>query len=184
LAVIVASRPGPEDGIARLGTGPARRAWPKPGIAGGVAWPAPYHRHVPSLALLAIGLATFVLLLAPTRRLQISGWSPRALGGYLIGMLMLTLSIAYLPISARLLVPILVLGYLAPFVTARPALDRLRGVRRPGVTVERPPIKTVSGPARDLPAEPRATDSEPAADEPAADEPNELRQPGRRPPVE
>jgi hypothetical protein len=106
---------------------------------------------VPSLTLLAIALALFVLLLAPTRRLSASGWPPRALGGYLLGMLIIGLAAIFSPISTRLLVPILVVGYLAPFVTARTGLDRLRRGRRPGVTVERAPIKTVSGPARDVP---------------------------------
>ncbi len=93
----------------------------------------------------------FVALLVPTRRLQAVGWSPRALGGYLLGMLLIGLSFAVLPISARVLVPILVVGYLAPFVTARNGLDRLRR-RGPGVGVERRPVKAVSGPARDVPA--------------------------------
>jgi len=107
---------------------------------------------VPTPALLAIALGLFVLLLVPARRLQAAGWPPRALGGYMLGMLLIGLSFAVLPISARVLVPILVVGYLAPFVTARNGLDRLRRRGRVSVAVERRPVKAVSGPARDVPA--------------------------------
>ncbi len=138
---------------------------------------------MPSPALLAIALVLFSLLLAPTRRLQVAGWSPRALGAYLLAMLLLGLSLAYLPISARFLAPILVVGYLAPFVTVRSGLDRLRRVRRSGVTVERPPIKVVSGPVRDLPSdgETEDVDSVDVADTPG--EPDEAisRPPGGDP---
>ncbi len=116
---------------------------------------------MPSPTLLTLALALFVLLLVPTRRLMRAGWPPRALGTYLGGMLLLGLVVAELPGPARYLVPILVVGYLAPFVTVRDGLDRLRGRRgspvpdgrdgtTPEVRVERPPVKQVSGPARDV----------------------------------
>jgi hypothetical protein len=105
---------------------------------------------MPSPALLAIALVLFVLLLAPTGRLQRAGWRPRALGTYLLGMLLMGLLVAELPVTARFLVPVVVLGFLAPFVSLRAGIDRLRRPGRPAV-VERPPIKTVHGPARDIP---------------------------------
>jgi hypothetical protein len=108
----------------------------------------------------------FVLLLAPTRRLQAAGWPPRALGAYLLGMILIGLSFAVLPISARLAVPILVVGYLAPFVTARNGLDRLRNRGRAGMSVDRPPVKAVSGPARDVPATRMPDQGAPAATRP------------------
>jgi hypothetical protein len=107
---------------------------------------------VPSPALLALALVLFLVLLAPTDRLRRAGWPPRALGAYLLAMLLLGLLVAELPGPARFLVPILILGYLAPFVAARVGLDRLRTARQPTVTVERPPIKHVEGPARDVPS--------------------------------
>ncbi len=119
---------------------------------------------MPSLAFLVLALVMFALLLPPTQRLQRAGWPPRALGGYLAAMLGLGLALAFLPISARFVVPIIVIGYLAPFVVARTGLERWRGRSRSTVSVERPPIKTVSGPARDLPGEAR-TDDEQAARE-------------------
>ncbi len=106
---------------------------------------------MPSPALLALALVLFFVLLAPTDRLRRAGWPPRALGAYLVTMLLLGLFLAELPGPARFLVPILVLGYLAPFVAARVGLDRFRAARRPVVTIERPPIKHVEGPARDVP---------------------------------
>jgi hypothetical protein len=114
---------------------------------------------VPSPALLALALVLFFVLLAPTDRLRRAGWPPRALGAYLVTMLLLGLLLAELPGPARFLVPILVLGYLAPFVAARVGLVRFRA-RQPVVTVERPPIKHVEGPARDVPPPDAAAPSE------------------------
>lgn len=115
---------------------------------------------MPSPALLAIALVLFVLLLAPTGRLQRAGWPPRALGGYLLGMLALSLLVAALPGPTRFLVPIIVLGFLAPFVAVRAGIGRWRRPARP-VVVERPPIKTVHGPARDV--SPTGPPDDPAA---------------------
>jgi len=115
---------------------------------------------VPSPALLALALVLFFVLLAPTDRLRRAGWPPRALGIYLVTMLLLGLLFAELPGPARFLVPILVVGYLAPFVAARVGLDRFRATRQPVVTVERPPIKHVEGPARDVPPPEAAAPSE------------------------
>jgi hypothetical protein len=113
-----------------------------------------------SPALLAIALVLFVLLLAPTGRLQRAGWPPRALGAYLIVMLGLGLLVAYLPGPTRFLVPIIVVGFLAPFVAVRGGFERWR---RPGrsVVVEPAPVKTVHGPARDV--APAIPTGEPAA---------------------
>ncbi|MDP9483649.1 MAG: hypothetical protein M3P84_10550 [Chloroflexota bacterium] len=120
---------------------------------------------MPPPALLAIALILFVLLLAPTSRLQRAGWHPRALGGYLIAMFLLSLLVAWLP-GTRFLIPIIVLGFLIPFISVR--AGRWRRPARSAV-VERPPIKTVHGPARDVsPTE--ASDDLPGADRSGADE--------------
>ena len=104
-----------------------------------------------SPTFLAVALTLFVVLLLPVDRLRRAGWSPRAMSAYLLTMLVLGLVLVELPGPARFLVPILIIGYLAPFVTARVGLDRFRPARQPTITVERPPIKQVSGPARDVP---------------------------------
>jgi len=117
---------------------------------------------MPSPAILALAGLLFLLLLIPTRRLQLAGWPARALGSYLGGMLVLGLVAAELRGPTRFLVPILVIGYVAPFVTLRSGIERLLGGgrRRKGggrdVRVERPPMRSVSGPARDVPPEDRA----------------------------
>jgi hypothetical protein len=117
---------------------------------------------VPSPAILALTGLLFLLFLIPTRRLQLAGWPARALGSYLGGMLLLGLVAAELRGPTRFLVPILVIGYVAPFVTLRSGIERLLGGGRrrkgggPDVRVERPPMRSVSGPARDVPPEERA----------------------------
>lgn len=130
---------------------------------------------MPNPALLALVGILFVLLLAPTRRLQLAGWSSRALATYLGSMLLLGFLVAELRGPARFLVPILVIGYLAPFVTLRSGLDRLRGRDGQGghseVRVERPPVKSVSGPARDVrPGEPGEREEPDEPDEPGGSE--------------
>jgi hypothetical protein len=133
---------------------------------------------VPSPVLLALALVLVVLFLAPTDRLRRAGWPPRALGAYLISMLILGLLVAELPGPARFLVPILILGYLAPFVTARAGLDRLRTARRPGVSVERPVVKQVHGPSRDVPPDDRGAPSS-GAGAPVVEPPGRAEEEGR-----
>lgn len=116
---------------------------------------------MPPPALLAIALVLFVLLLAPTGRLQRAGWPARALGGYLIVMLGLSLLVAYLPGPTRFLVPLIIVGFLAPFVTGRAGIERWR--RRGRSVVEPTPVKTVHGPARDV-APTVPTDEPPAGE--------------------
>lgn len=117
---------------------------------------------MPSPAILALTGLLFLLFLIPTRRLQLAGWPARALGSYLGGMLLLGLVAAELRGPTRFLVPILVIGYVAPFVSLRSGIERLLGGGRrprggaPDVRVERPPMRSVSGPARDVPLEDRA----------------------------
>jgi hypothetical protein len=117
---------------------------------------------MPSPTILAGAGLLFLLFLIPTRRLQLAGWPARALGSYLGGMLVLGLVTAELRGPIRFLVPILVIGYVAPFVTLRSGIERLLGGGRrrkgggPDVRVERPPMRSVSGPARDVPPEDRA----------------------------
>jgi hypothetical protein len=113
---------------------------------------------MPAPALVLLALALFALFLVPTDRLRRAGWPPRALGSYLGAMLLLGLLTAELPGPARFLVPVLILGYLAPFAVARAGIERRRRRPAPTVTVERPPIKHVEGPARDVPADPPPTD--------------------------
>ena len=93
------------------------------------------------------GLVAF-LVLAPTRRLQRSGWTREALTTYFAAVWLLGMAVAVLPVPARFLVPILLIAYLAPFTSIRAGLGRLFGrpVPRPPVQPERPPVKNVTPP--------------------------------------
>ncbi len=72
-----------------------------------------------------------LLVLIPTRRLQLAGLGRQALTAYYLAVLLLGIVVAVLPGPTRFLVPFLLVAYLAPFVTLREGLDRLRG-RPPG----------------------------------------------------
>ncbi|MFZ5853817.1 MAG: hypothetical protein ACOYXS_04830 [Chloroflexota bacterium] len=97
------------------------------------------------LLLGAIGL----LALIPTRRLYLAGWSPRALALYYVGLVALALIVAELRAPARFLLPILVVAYIAPFVTARAGLRRLfgRSERVSSPIVSRPATRGLPPPA-------------------------------------
>ena len=104
--------------------------------------------------LLALVGAMFLVLLAPTRRLQGRGWAPRALGSYLATMIVLGVLVVWASSAARYLVPIFVVGYVLPFVrlpARRSGLGGRRSDRGPGRQSGRPPMKIVHGPARDVP---------------------------------
>ena len=84
---------------------------------------------------LTIGLALVIALLVaiPTRRLAISGARRETLAVYFVGVWALGLFVAIAHGPVRVLLPILLVAYLAPFVTLGPGLDRLRdrfGLRR------------------------------------------------------
>ncbi len=91
---------------------------------------------MPSLALVALIVAIGLLVLIPTRRLFIAGWSGRALGAYFVGVVALGVIVAELRAPARFLIPLLVIAYIAPFVTAREGVRRLFG-RPPRATAPR-----------------------------------------------
>jgi hypothetical protein len=100
----------------------------------------------PGLFVLVVVLA--VLLLAPTRRLFLAGHRPGTLAAYLGGMLLLGILVAELRGPARYLVPVLLIGYLAPFMTLREGIARLLGRPAPP-RVERTAPRPVDGTTRD-----------------------------------
>jgi hypothetical protein len=112
---------------------------------------AAYHPGVTPLMLAIAGLVALLVLL-PTRRLHLAGWRREALTTYFASVWLLGTVVAAVASPARFLVPILLIAYLAPFVTPRAGLDRLfgRGPSSPPLEPERPPIKDVTPPdARD-----------------------------------
>ena len=112
--------------------------------------------------LLALGLVLGLLVLLPARRLQLAGLAPpldRLVRSHPVGAAML---VAMSPGGARVLIPILLVAYLAPFVAApdrvgRPAAGGGSGGRgrtgRPSRTSRRP---TRQRPDGSVTVEPRA----------------------------
>jgi hypothetical protein len=108
---------------------------------------------MPASALAIIAIAMAVLALPPTRRLYLAGLRGWPLGAYFLLVVGLGVLVAELRVAARFLVPILVIAYLAPFVTARAGIDRLLG-RGPGPGAGTPrdparPMKNVTPPDDD-----------------------------------
>jgi len=93
---------------------------------------------MPAPWLLALGIGLALLVLLPSRRLQLAGLSSRVVGAYALALWGLAMVIAIRPVGARFLVPILLAAYLAPFVAAPERVGRFltrgrgRG-RGPGV---------------------------------------------------
>ena len=110
---------------------------------------------------LALGLVLVLLVLIPARRLQLAGFGARTIGAYAASLWLLGLVVAIRPGLLRILIPLLLVAYLAPFIASPEALNRLvrRGGRggtgrggtgRGGPTTPppgaRPPIKNVTPP--------------------------------------
>jgi len=112
--------------------------------------------------LLALGLALGLLVLLPARRLQLAGLAPRTIGLYALGLWLLTMLVAVQPAGARILVPILVIAYVAPFVAAPDRVGRFlrRGGRPRGGPAAggRPPMKNVTPSDADVPPDTRRGD--------------------------
>ncbi len=107
---------------------------------------------MPGFGILFLIVAIGVLVLIPTRRLYLAGLSTNVLTAYYLTVVALGLFVAELRGPARYLIPVLVVAYVAPFVTARHGIARLRN-HMPGG----PARPTVSG-AR---TEPQPQRSEP-----------------------
>jgi hypothetical protein len=77
---------------------------------------------------LALVLVIGLLALVPTRRLHRFGWSAGTVGVYFVALWILGV-VAASGGPGRILVPVLLVAWLAPFVTVRDGLDRLLGRR-------------------------------------------------------
>ncbi len=148
---------------------PASASWPIPqnsprrptatrtdGLAGGrdgLRAIRTYDRTVGSIGFLLLAGLLALLVLIPTRRLYLAGWPTGALFGYFLFVYLLALAVAQLRGPARFLVPLLVIAYLGPFVTAREGIARLMGRPTGGPTVRaRPPdVTSLPSPAGEPP---------------------------------
>jgi hypothetical protein len=100
--------------------------------------------------LLALGLVLGLLVLIPARRLQLAGLAPRTIGILALTLWALGMLVAIRPVASRVLIPILLIAYIAPFVAGPDRLGRVlrRGGRGRG-TPPRPPMKNVTPPDDD-----------------------------------
>lgn len=100
---------------------------------------------LPAPWLLALALVIGLLVLIPARRLQLAGVSARAIGLYALALWVVGMTLAIRPAGARILVPFLLVAYLAPFVAAPDQVRRVlrRGGPPPG---DAPPMKNVTPP--------------------------------------
>ena len=110
--------------------------------------------------LLALGLVLGLLVLLPARRLQLAGLAPRTIGLLALTLWALAMFVAISPGGARILVPIVLLAYLAPFVAAPDRVARVLrrgGGGKPGGgrVGDRPPMKNVTPPDSDVPTDSR-----------------------------
>ncbi len=121
--------------------------------------PDPYDREVlPPPGILLVALLIALIVLVPARRLQLAGVSSRTIGLYAFGLWGLATLVAIRPGATRILIPILLVAYLAPFVAAPDAVARFLRRGRGGdgtgggVGPDRPPMKNVT-PTDDRPAD-------------------------------
>ena len=110
-----------------------------------------YDRDAMSPALVLLLLMGMFLALLPVWRLHVAGWPAKSL----VTMWMLyAAGIVFgvrFPVLFRLLLPVLVLAYVAPFVAGPERLSRLLSARGRG---ERPVVNVTPHPAPGLPEPP------------------------------
>lgn len=95
-------------------------------------------------AILALVLILGVLALVPTRRLARLGWSGGSLAAYFLTLWLLGLVAALAGGAARLLVPVLLAVWVAPFLSWRDGLDRV--FNRTRHADDQRPIRNVTPP--------------------------------------
>ena len=120
---------------------------------------------MPAPWLLALGLVIALLVLIPARRLTAARVSSRIVAAYAIGLWLVGMFLAIRPVGARILVPFVLVAYLAPFVATPDVVGRV--MRRGGRG--RPPLKNVTPrAARVVTITPTAATGAPATGEDAA----------------
>lgn len=89
--------------------------------------------------LLALALGLGLLVLIPARRLRAAGLSRGSVGLYALTLWGLATFVAIRPGATRIVIPLLLLAYLAPFIAGPDVLGRVLR-RRPSP----PPIRNVT----------------------------------------
>ena|SRR5687768_2303267 len=91
--------------------------------------------------MLALALGLGLLVLIPARRLRDAGLSRGSVGLYALTLWSLAMLVAVRPGATRIVIPLLLLAYVAPFIAGPGVLGRVLR-RQPS----RPPIKNVTPP--------------------------------------
>ena len=105
---------------------------------------------MPAPWLLALGFVLALIVLLPAKRLQLAGVSSRLTGAYAIALWLMGMVIAIRPVGIRILLPILLIAYLAPFVAGPERVARVLARRR----IDPPPMKNVTPPDQRPPDDP------------------------------
>ncbi len=86
----------------------------------------------PDMALSPLVLATFlvagILALLPVARLRAAGWSPPFLAIYWVALVALALLAVTVRAGFRIVLPLIVIGYVAPIVIVRLRRRARRGI--------------------------------------------------------
>jgi len=109
---------------------------------------------LPTPWLLAVALVIGLLVLIPARRLQLAGMSAPTIGLYTLVLWAVAMVLVIRPTGARILVPFVLVAYIAPFVAAPERIRRIIGgggghrgdPGDPARPNGRPPIKNVTPP--------------------------------------
>ena len=102
---------------------------------------------LPETPIIILAVVVALLVLLPARRLQLAGMSTGVIAVYALGVWALAMVVVIRPVLIRFLVPILVVLYLAPFVTAPGRMSAIvRRGRGPRGEPPRPPMKNVTPP--------------------------------------
>src|SRR5688572_5029358 len=111
---------------------------------------------MPAPWLLAVGLVLALIVLIPARRLHLADVPARWIGWYTIAPWLLAMAIAIRPIWTRVLVPFLIVAYLAPVVASPDRVQRVLRRGRPAVDTSphATPMKDVTPPDDHLPDDP------------------------------
>lgn len=113
--------------------------------------------------LIALALVIGLIVLVPARRLQLAGFASRTIGAYALLLWVFAMAIAIRPGATRILIPFLLVAYIAPFVAAPDTVRRV--LRRPtggapGDVPTPPPMKNVTPRPGDDPVDHARLDDE------------------------
>src|SRR4051794_30405423 len=113
---------------------------------------------MPAPWLLGLALVIGLLVLIPARRLSAGGVSQRVVAAYTAGLWLAGMLLALRPLGGRVLVPVVLVAYLAPFIATPDVVGRVIRRARPGRALKDvTPRRRPAGRDRPTPAPESAT---------------------------